>query len=285
MTPSVDLASTQLRSSQLAKIAAPRLNAAGATTLTSSSIEFKDTVLILSKNFLQTHGAEDIARLKTGGNIIISDPLDGLIQDDLYQASDVLIAASLTQFKALTREYPRHRVAYVGHHVDTRIDCTSLPTDRFRLGYFGELRNAKFRADLFDLVGFHHTDTSLASDTGWMSNLVNYNAHYAVRERQSFDGFKPFTKGFIAAAMQSVVVPGSSDPEAREWLPDDYPYWADDSSAEAVRALIMRMRDEYGGREWERAASMMAHLRQQTQIEVIASQIEDAITPELTGRV
>jgi hypothetical protein len=66
--------------------------------------------------------------------------------------------------------------------------------------------NAAFAGSLGDAVTFIHTDTNQAYDAEWIKKIHHFNAHYALRANLGIDGFKPFTKGFIAAHCASPVI-------------------------------------------------------------------------------
>lgn len=275
--------STMLRSWQLRQLAEPLLEAQGIESLVSVGIGFRDAVLVLSKGALLASKPALILRLKGRGNVVCADPVDGIVSDAVLAACDLLIAASMTQLADLSRRFPRHRIAYVGHHVDVRIGCISPPQDRFRLGYFGEFANTKFKEALADVVSFVRVDTSTATEVAWIDRLADFNAHYAIRAPRSFDGFKPFTKGFVAAHCGCPILVGADDEEARRLLPPDYPYFAATSSADRVREVVGRMSNGFGGPEWRRALAAMRELAVASSRDRVALQFFEAVSPEVAG--
>lgn len=275
------LGSTLLRSGQLWQLVEPLLKAEGIQSFAGSGDEFRDAVLVLNKNILLTLKPESIEQLKKRGNIVCADPLDGKYPEDVLASCDVLIAASKIQFAEYSRRFPTHRVSYVGHHVDLRIREIATPNDRFRIGYFGERLNTRFEDDLGDRVSFVRVETSKANETPWIDELSNYNAHYAIRATRPIDGFKPFTKGFVAAHCNCPILIETQDEEARQFLPADYPFYTDASSANQVRETIERMEQSFGGAEWRRALDSMREVAAASARDRVARQVFDLVSPEV----
>jgi len=277
--PELRAGSSYLRTTQLCELSKAAFEDAGIRSQVTSSLAHRDSILILNKNSLLATKPWRLRRLKRRNNVVVADPLDGKVDAERLGCCDLLLAASLTQFDALSTEFPDKKVAYVGHHVDLRLPPVNPPTERFRLGYFGEIGNAAFSETPNLPVEFVAIETMRADITGWMEKLALFNAHYALRKTQSFDGFKPFTKGFVAAHCGSPILVGSDDVEARRHLPADYPFVADASSVETVIAAIGRMREAFVGPEWQIALDAMAGIRRQTTPDAIADQLVRAIAP------
>jgi hypothetical protein len=270
-----------LRSDQLRRLAASVLTTRDVPTVTADNTDFSDAILILGKYPLLGANPQTIADSKRRGNLVYADPLDGQVADEVLAAADVLIASSSTQSADFARRFTRQRTAYVGHHVDLRIGPVQSPSDMLRLGYFGEMFNARFAEELSDEIGFHRIDTSRASDVRWIAQLPRYNAHYALRARQSSDGFKPFTKGFVAAHCGAVIVVAADDEEARAFLPADYPYMTAGASVHQVRDVIERMRADFNGPNWRHSLAAMAEIRASSSRDVVARQLFEAVAPDL----
>jgi hypothetical protein len=273
--------STLLRSGQLWQLAEPLLKAEGILSFVGSRDDFRDAVLVLNKNILLKLNPESIERLKKRGNIVCADPLDGKYPEDVLSSCDVLIAASKFQFADYSRRFPTHRVSYVGHHVDLRIGKIAPPNDRIRIGYFGEPLNTRFEDDFRDRVSFVRVNTSNANKSPWIDELSSYNAHYAIRASRPIDGFKPFTKGFVAAHCNCPILVETQDEEARQFLPADYPFFTDASSAIQVRETIERMEQSFGGAEWRRALDAMRDVGAASARDRVARQVFDLVSPEV----
>lgn len=283
--PKLRSGSSWLRTTQLWQLSRAAFEDAGIVTQVSSRFAHRDSILILNKNTLLATKPWRLRRLKGRNNILVADPLDGAVAAERLRCCDLLLAASLTQYDALSAEFPDKRIAHVGHHVDLRLPPVSPPTDGFRLGYFGEIGNAAFSGSPDLPVEFVAIATARADLTGWMAELDRFNAHYALRNTQAFDGFKPFTKGFVAAHCGCPILIGGDDAEARRHLPPDYPFIANTASIDNVVAAIGRMRDAFGGPEWQKAKAAMAEIKRQTAPGAIAAQLVEAIAPlVLTAR-
>lgn len=283
--PKLRSGSSYLRTTQLWELSKDAFAEAGIRSQVTSGFAHRGSVLILNKNTLLATKSWRLRWLKRQNNILVADPLDGKIAAERLRCCDLLLAASLTQHDALRTEFPDKRIAYVGHHVDLRLPPVDPPADAFRLGYFGEIGNAAFSGYPDLPVEFVAIATARADLTDWMARLAAFNAHYALRNTQTFDGFKPFTKGFVAAHCGSPILVGGDDIEARRHLPADYPFVADTSSVESVTAAIARMRDAFGGPDWRKALEAMAELRRQTAPDAIAGQLVAAVAPlALTAR-
>jgi hypothetical protein len=273
-----------MRSYQLWQLAKPLFDGAGMRSATTSSLRHRNSLLILNKYMLLKCTLEQLDRLRKAGNVLMGDPIDGKIDENVLSACDALLASSLTQLDWLRRTYPQKRVAYIGHHVDPRIGNIVPPADRLRLAYFGEILNAAFVAPLRHEITFIHVDTGNAGNTAWMNRLHDFSAHYALRAHRDFDGFKPFIKGFVAAHCRCPIVVDKADSEARRFLGDDYPYMVKTPTIDGAMEVVDRMRAGYGGPEWQRALACMRDVRNASSHAVVNDQIREAFAPELADR-
>ena len=124
----------------------------------------------------------------------------------LHEAIDIYIAASIRQYIHCSKLTPTKSVHFLSHHADPRLAGRG-PDDYCNIGYFGEIINARYAAELQGKIDFCLVDTKFA-DTGWIPRLGHCNVHYAVRNRRPIDGLKPFLKGFTAAHCRSnIIVP------------------------------------------------------------------------------
>ena len=255
---------------------------------TSSSLSteknFKNSVLIFNKYAIDELREDEITSLKTQGNILIADPLDGVIKDEILSRFDVIFACSILQKKDYQVRFS-NRVEYVGHHVDLRIDKIKPEKITFNIGYFGELTNARYKNELSGQVDFVSVDTSSGNNVDWMSSLKKYNAHYAIRSGILPNQFKPFTKGFIAAYVECPVLLASDDLEAKNFVGANYPYFTDSNSIAEVQNDIQRMCDEFGGSNWICAMKAMREVKEMSSTETIASQLFEALKPEITNLI
>jgi hypothetical protein len=82
--------------------------------------------------------------------------------------------------------------------------------------------------------------------------------HYCLRRTRAVDGFKPASKLFLAASLGAPVVIEKRNDEAQRLLPRDYPYFAESTEPDAVRALLGRVAESFGREEWGYARQSMA---------------------------
>ena len=240
------------------------------------STRFKHSDLFLTKGVLKAVTPEDLARSARRGNRLFVDPVDEDLSDEMAEQADVVVAASRTAEDAYRARWPSARVALLNHHVDPRVDAVVHQTKRGEIGearaaYFGELENTIHTPSIAKIVDFVSIDTS-RQDERWLSRLATYNLHYAIRRTRALDRYKPFLKGFTAAACGANIVIQSTETEAARWLPADYPYWHHGNvEEENILATLQKARDGYGGPDWRSAREAMNEIARQTSPSAIAS--------------
>lgn len=242
---------------------------------------FKNSVLIFTKYASNELTDDTFNKLKKDGNKLIADPVDGVIEDALLSRFDAIFACSMLQKIAYQARF-NNRIHYVGHHVDMRIDLGKPDIDHLKMGYFGELSNARFTNELTEEVDFINIDTSIGDNTDWMLSLKRYNAHYAIRSKILRNQFKPFTKGFIAAHMGCPILLASDDLEAKYFLDSNYPYFVNPHSLSEIQVTIERMRYDFRGENWNRATSAMNKVKNLSTVKNTALQLIDAIEIEMS---
>lgn len=266
-----NIGSSLLRSYQLHRMTRPGFARAGLRAEVISSLDRRNAVLILNKASLLVVTPDDIRAARARGNIVVADPLDGKVDPKVIAQCSVLVASSLQQLASFRLHCSATPSIYVAHHVDLRMPEIAPPTERLIIAYFGEVANAAHHERLAQLFSFFPTDTRNARDVTWMQYLPTANAHYAIRQSRSHDGFKPFTKGFIAAHCASPVLADIRDEEAFLHLGRAYPYFVDPTTLRSVAVALERMRVGFGGPEWQRARQIMQRIRQENSRERIAA--------------
>jgi hypothetical protein len=244
--------------------------------VTTSMDDLDDSIVILNKSALAVLADEDFYRLKNRGNVLIADPLDAVLSDAFLAKFDCVVAAAREQL-AYYQGAVATRTSYIAHHIDMRIPPIAPRADRFSIGYFGEIINARYTRELRGSVSFVSVDTRMAEDTRWMNELAHHNAHYLIRAHDEPGSFKPFTKGFIAAHCASPVLVARNDREARHFLPSSYPYLADADEVEDVRRAISRMRDGFMAEEWRLAQQCMRGILESCSRATVCGQIYETV--------
>lgn len=276
------VASTELRGRQLATIAmrSPRL--ADHRISFSVSANSPGAILFLTKGAASRMSPIKIEKLRKKGSIVFADFLDRAPNPDMLSQLDGLIASSLRQLEFYRSAYPDLRSCLVTHHADLRIGAIAPPSDRLRVGYFGELFNARFHDELKDVIDFVKTDTQkLDPQMLWLDRLRDYNAHYLVRQKHPSDHFKPFTKGFVAARCGAPVIVERTEGDADDYLPSDYPYFVDDPTPAGIRDVVARMKSDFGRSPWFAAREAMERIKERSSPEFIADELASAFLPYL----
>ena len=252
-----------LRARQLCRITQKRLDGLGVQVRTSSEPdEVSGAVVILNKSFLAVASAEQLSSLRARGNAVLADFIDHPVNPDLAQMVDGFLASSYTQERFLQAAFAKQPTFRVLHHADLRIEADCARGAQSRIGYFGQAYNGlhieQLAADgLCDNV---HAGRVEAAE--WMARLPDYAIHYTVRAPQPFDGFKPFTKGAVAARCGALVL-AQRDEESLLNLGADYPFLLSSTAYDDVRAAILRIRDSQDSPEWQAAHEAMRNLRVQ----------------------
>lgn len=233
--------------------------------LAYSTADISDSFIIFSKMAALTADPKTLGELRSRGNKLYADYLDAQIPAATARLMDGFIASSILQQRFLAARYPGKRVVLVTHHVDLDIPDLEFAHDSFRCAYFGDFGNALHEKHLHAKVDFHDTTTSSRE---WIRKFPLYSCHYGLRSRR-YDfwnrryraGFKPFTKGFIAAHVGAVILIGKDDKEALSYLGTDYPYICDGRSLPSVSRALDDMQRSFQSESWHRAVDVMKSLK------------------------
>lgn len=238
------------------------------------STRFKKSTIFLTKGAVTDITKDEITTLLEKNNRVFIDPVDNPLDLDKARAATGIIAASLEAYESYKKTgLPVH---LVNHHVDIRLPREPYSEDTLRCGYFGELVNTVITDNISKYVDFIHVDTGKQSND-WLSKPRLYNLHYAVRSDNVL-AFKPFLKGFTAAACNANVIIQRDQREAVLWLGKDYPYLLKANSTEAeIIDMLKYAQKTYGGPVWEKALKRMEQIRKATTNETIAKEFIAAI--------
>jgi hypothetical protein len=86
-----------------------------------------------------------------------------------------------------------------------------------------------------------------------LAEMMGANMHYAVREMDAKAGrhtFRPYTKGFNAAAVGANVLVNAQAHGAVEWPGADHPFLTGDCEADMIAAAIDKAEGMFGNPEW-----------------------------------
>lgn len=215
--------------------------------------------------------AEAFAALKTRARALCIDYVDGDHRAPPPGPIDVAIAASLAgrdylEDRVLGADWPAPQPALrlLHHHPDPRIPPRRQEQEtRLRLAYFGARDNTVIPPNsAVDVACPTYDPATLGQE--FFGAMAEANMHYAVRpgqKRGSRLEFKPFTKGFNAAAAGAAVLVNRQENDAEALLGEDYPFLLPDSSHETIAAGIERAHASFGGADWALALELMEPLR------------------------
>lgn len=160
------------------------------------------------------------------------------------------------------------------HHWDPRIRRQSFETDtHLRLGYFGLSKNTVIPRGDLDIP--HYDGSQLSGD--FLERMENTNVHYVVRQvngRNPKLEFKPFTKGFNAAAAGAHMLVNRGVCDAVEHLGYDYPFFIEDAREELILDGIERLQHAIGTGIWRDAFDAIAHTRERSSPEYSARSLD-----------
>lgn len=219
----------------------------------------KDAVIILQKALIEHLDADAFDALKANNVAVLADWVDKPVKSAYLDQIDVHLASSRTQEADLIRQMPDATVRYLTHHADPRLAGVYHDGGaEFACLYLGHKGNTVIPGKLRDLVEVRDVQDSEAFEDA-LAALPRYGLHFAVRKGRETEGvFKPFTKGFTAAACGANILIQRDAHDALHYLGEDYPYLIDDARPISINKGYFRARDDFGGPEWRRALDQMA---------------------------
>lgn len=237
--------------------------------------EIRGAVVIFLKRAWKVLSPEHLADWRDAARSLAIDYVDARTTPQPDVEIDVHIAASGALQRYLETQFKGARVMRLDHHADPGLR-RGPPGDTFRLAYFGREKNRTLPASLQHKVERPHYD-GLALAQEIQTAMMQANIHYAVRAMEDASNrtsFKPFTKGFNAAAVGAHVLVNRQVDDAMDWLGADYPFLIDDCSAESITAAIAKAEALFQTNDWTDTLATMQSLRQAVQPTNITHQLE-----------
>lgn len=186
------------------------------------------------------------------------------------QALDVLLSGV---FEApLNDKTSAHTVL---HHADPRIRPHQAGNDAVKFCYFGDLKNTYLPATAKKQILSLSQDGDMPQE--FYQEMLKYNIHYCVREvskRPKRLSYKPFTKGFNAAASHANILVNRQVPDALHFLGEDYPFMLDNTEDETIQRGFEQVKAAFGTPIWEKALSRVAGMRARVAPAEIARQLD-----------
>ncbi|WP_146681543.1 hypothetical protein [Thioclava sp. F28-4] len=227
-----------------------------------------------------------LAPLRKRGITVAQDVVDMKLRHVRPELFDLLIAASLRGQQAL-RDLCADKglscpVELLHHHFDPRLQALPLPErPEFSCGYIGRPDNAMIPEAIRGEV--ETVDISVVEDfERALPRIGRFALHYGVRpESQTAHGvnrgYKPFTKGFTAAACKANILVNRDVDDAVEMLGADYPFLTD-PTPESITETFRLAQDSYGGPLWRDALDRMEAMRATVEPAALARQLTEIIT-------
>lgn len=255
-TKTPNSAVTVLRGKQLSEMVSEAHSDVYEISYVSDIEALRNCVVIVTKEALLHNTAEALCRLRSRNIAVIGAWEDGIPEREKVAHLDAHMTLSIPQMLELNQLYPKTPAFHVTHHVNRQVLPSAPPMDRLRTGYFGASFNT-VRPDslssVVDIVGLN----AMRVDDDWLTKLPNYNCHWIVRNRQRWDGWKPFLKGFVAARCGAVVIVTRDDSNAPYYLGDDYPFYAESVEPKELEMAWIRVAAAFGGADWRLANDIM----------------------------
>lgn len=225
--------------------------------------------------------------LKQRGVSIGLDVVDLPLSEIDTPLFDFFIAASLAGQRALqdhlVEQNEEKPVYLIHHHADPRLTDLEIAPDRpFKCAFLGLTENAHIPPALVDDVTILHTKTGRDFER-ILPKLAEIPLHFAVRPSAKHGpqrSYKPFTKGFTAAACRAAILINRDADDAEALLGADYPFFIDDLTDANIVEAFRHAEEAFGGPIWKEATTRLATLKEISAPANIAKQMRDIITRE-----
>lgn len=231
------------------------------------------------------YGLDEISHRAAG---VAIDYIDTNVEKAWSPVADLHIACSYAQVPRLTRVVTSNgqtddHVFLLPHHADIHLQpnyagrkIRAVP----QIAYIGARNNTVLSPEIESEIYIPEFEKD-AEFHQIIDAIQDAEVHYAVRDmRRPVEArrfFKPFTKGFTAAAVGSNVLVNSETDDAIEYLSDDYPFLIPSISESDIREGIALVRESYRSSEWLRGLSIMEDVRNRVSPPKIAMALEQML--------
>lgn len=230
------------------------------------------SILIFHKFSLRKLDKGVLQKLKSRNNRLVSDIIDGLIPLKLDENFDLHLASSFQQYNYLKSQSPK--VSFVPHHVDIRLakiapirsQAIAPVRSGLEISYVGLPINCLHSRLLRGNINFIHTGKTARSwdpCPQWMKIAARSSFMYIARSHCSWDGYKPWTKGYVGAALNIPVLTLKTG-EAMHYLGPEYPYYIPSSDWKDVQDFLFDIIQSNDSRRYSRAQSLLEHARHES---------------------
>lgn len=244
----------------------------------------KGAIVIFHKGAASVLGPEHRASVRRVSAGVCVDHLDIVAPAFEPGFIDVHIAASIAGERELIRGLaaldpsPGTQVRHLPHHADPRLRMAA-PQANLVMGYFGLIGNAVLpeQSAVPAIIPDYQRSGGVGED--FLGQLEGANFHICTRapgtrRAKGILPTKPFTKGFNAAAVGANVLVNREVHDAEYYLGEDYPYFIEDCSQDALAEGIDRAVREFGGPHWQQARHRMDAMAKRIAAPVVVEELE-----------
>jgi len=240
-----------------------------------------NSIVFVTKACIQYFNSEFIKSLHKKDIKVCFDYVDSDFSIGPQGLPDMHVCTSYTQLNYL-KQYQQENPNFTGsvslilHNYDLAlVNFKSKPIKKFECAYIGTTARTFLTSRIEDKI----TIVPALGVSGMqriLANLPNFNAHYAVQIPQEEGSLlaKPFTKGFVAAACNSVLLTDRKTHDAIEFLGADYPYLVDDLNENEIICMIEYMTETFQTAVWFDAMDRMKEMGDKVAPASLARQLD-----------
>ena len=243
-------------------------------------------IVVLLKGTGAMLGENGMQMLRAASRGLAIDYVDGHAGECFSPHADLHIAASHAGEAILRRVLARKGsvdgqagVAHLTHHHDPRLEgMMPRRQDTLRAAYLGHARNVHIPGEIS-----HRIQRIVIGRGGDMpaafDRLCDFNLHYTIRPpglagTPDGDVAKPFTKGFVAAALGANVLVTRDTDDAELYLGRGYPFLVDDTAPATIATALDRAEGLYDTPGWHEASERMRYLREMSSPRHVARELD-----------
>lgn len=228
--------------------------------------EMRGGVVWLSAGAAGAVSAPTLAWLRERNRAVVADWVTDMPHGAGLGLVDGHVFASLAAYRAARRHLPKARLGLVAACPDERLrDGPRAPSGPLSAVWRGPL-SREVRHDP-RIAALDAEADPAAPDP----RLAAYNCHVAVGNAPG--PLAPLLDVFEAAAVGAVAIVERSRDDAVDYLGRDYPYLAEDSTAEAGLAILDHAARSFDRGDWHRARERMANVADRSSPGTVASDL------------
>ena len=245
--------------------------------LRRASLHMKDAIVIFLKGSF-AHGKDEAQKhWSDAARATAIDYVDSRINQPISAPVTLHIAASRAGANALSQHLgPEANVGLLDHHWDPRLEKLDGAAKEFGCGYFCHIANTTLSTRtsrrLSQPIGL---EDELTTET--FRRMSTTALHFGVRDMgPEIDRtvFKPFTKGFNAAASGANIIVNRNVDDAIAFLGADYPFLIEATDDDTVETGLAHAKATFGSPIWSSALDRMRSIREQTSLKACVAQLD-----------